>query len=217
MTASVRWWWIRHAPVETDGRYPLPEAAPDMAGAAAALDALAAVLPRKALWLTSPLARARITAEALIARVEDGGAAPAVLDGLSEQDFGAWAGRAYDAVYAETGPGPWRAPDALRPPGGESFADLVRRLGRTLDGFDPAALAGGEAPRDVIAVAHAGSIRAALAHTLGLAPAAALRFSIDPLSLTRIDRLAGGGGWRVAAVNRAVEGGAGARIGGIET
>jgi alpha-ribazole phosphatase len=35
---------------------------------------------------------------------------------------------------------------------------------------------------------------------LDLSPDAALRFVIDPLSLTRIDRLEGG--WRVVAVNR---------------
>ncbi len=112
-----------------------------------------------------------------------------------------WAGSAYDAVYAETGVEAWRDPAALRPPGGESFADLVARLGRALDRFDPAANAGDAFPRDVIAVAHVGTVRAALAHALGLAPAAALRFCIAPLSLTRIDRLAGDDGWLVTAVN----------------
>ena len=201
MIASVRWWWVRHAPIETGGRYPLPEAMPDMAAASPALDALAAALPRDAVWLASPLARARATARALIERVDRRGVAPVTLDGLAEQDFGAWAGSAYDAVYAETGVEAWRDPAALRPPGGESFADLVARLGRALDRFDPAANAGDAFPRDVIAVAHVGTVRAALAHALGLAPAAALRFCIAPLSLTRIDRLAGDDGWLVTAVN----------------
>jgi alpha-ribazole phosphatase len=47
---------------------------------------------------------------------------------------------------------------------------------------------------------HSGTIRAVLAIALDLSPDAALRFVIDPLSLTRIDRLEGG--WRVVAVNR---------------
>ena len=52
---------------------------------------------------------------------------------------------------------------------------------------------------DVVLVVHSGTIRAALAIALDLAPDAALRFVIDPLSLTRIDRLESG--WRVVAVN----------------
>jgi alpha-ribazole phosphatase len=39
-----------------------------------------------------------------------------------------------------------------------------------------------------------------LAIALDLAPDAALAFVIDPLSLTRIDRLADG--WRIVAVNQ---------------
>jgi alpha-ribazole phosphatase len=53
-------------------------------------------------------------------------------------------------------------------------------------------------------VAHGGTIRAALAHALALAPEAALAFTIDTLSLTRIDRIDGPGrghGWRIGAIN----------------
>jgi len=53
---------------------------------------------------------------------------------------------------------------------------------------------------DVIVVAHAGTIRAALALALELSPDRALSFVIDPLSLTRLDRL--DDGWRVVTVNR---------------
>ena len=42
--------------------------------------------------------------------------------------------------------------------------------------------------------------RAVLAIALEITPDSALRFVIDPLSLTRIDRLEGG--WRVVAVNQ---------------
>jgi alpha-ribazole phosphatase len=48
-------------------------------------------------------------------------------------------------------------------------------------------------------VVHSGTIRAALAIALGLEPEQALRFTVEPLSLTRIDRVAGG--WRVVGVN----------------
>ena len=53
---------------------------------------------------------------------------------------------------------------------------------------------------DVVLVVHSGTIRAVLAIALDLKPEGALRFVIDPLSLTRIDRLESG--WRVVAVNQ---------------
>ena len=86
----------------------------------------------------------------------------------------------------------WQNPASNAPPGGESFGDQVRRVAEGL-----ARLPAG----DVIVVAHSGTIRAALAIALAIAPAQALRFVVDPLSLTRIDRLAAG--WQVGAVNRA--------------
>jgi alpha-ribazole phosphatase len=55
---------------------------------------------------------------------------------------------------------------------------------------------------NVVLVVHSGTVRAVLAIALDLAPDAALRFVIDPLSLTRIDRLATG--WRVVSVNQRV-------------
>ncbi|WP_430642477.1 histidine phosphatase family protein [Bradyrhizobium paxllaeri] len=46
---------------------------------------------------------------------------------------------------------------------------------------------------------HSGTIRAALCVALDIAPQAALRFVIDPLSITRIDRLRND--WRIVSVN----------------
>ena len=84
----------------------------------------------------------------------------------------------------------WKSAASNRPPGGESFVDQIARASAGL-----AALPAGEA----ILVVHSGTIRAVLAIALDLAPEQALRFVIDPLSLTRIDRLENG--WRVVAVN----------------
>jgi alpha-ribazole phosphatase len=53
-----------------------------------------------------------------------------------------------------------------------------------------------------VLVVHSGTIRAALCIALDLAPEAGLRFVIDPLSLTRIDRLQQG--WRVVSVNQTI-------------
>ncbi len=84
----------------------------------------------------------------------------------------------------------WKSPAGNRPPGGESFADQIARARAGLAHM-PAG--------DAVLVVHSGTIRAVLALALDLAPDHALRFVIDPLSLTRIDRL--DGGWRVVAVN----------------
>jgi broad specificity phosphatase PhoE len=67
--------------------------------------------------------------------------------------------------------------------------------------------------RDIVAVAHGGTIRAALTLALGLDPERALGLSVDNCSLTRLERIAGpvssrapgeGGAeaWRVVRVNQ---------------
>ena len=112
-----------------------------------------------------------------------------------EQNFGAWTGRTHSDIKNELGDAYkdfWRSPASNRPPGGESFVDQIARVATALS-----ALPSG----DVVLVVHSGTIRAALAIALDAAPESALRFVIDPWSLTRIDRLKKGG-WRIVTVNR---------------
>ena len=113
---------------------------------------------------------------------------------FAEQDFGEWIGRRHDDLAITGGDayaGFWNDPARSTPPGGESFASQIARVRRGFDriGADAAVL-----------VVHSGTIRAALCIALDLEPKAALRFVIDPLSMTRIDRLEGA--WRVGCVNR---------------
>jgi alpha-ribazole phosphatase len=187
MNDDLRLWLIRHAPV--DGSKGVIHAidAPADTGDAAALAELRAKLPDEAAVFASPSARTLATAAAL-------GLQPIVEPNFGEQDFGDWTGRRHDDLAREPGDGYhafWRAPADSRPPGGESFADQIARV---RDGL--ARLPAGRA----VLVVHSGTIRAALAIALDLAPQQALRFAIEPLSLTRIDRVAGG--WRVVGVNR---------------
>src|SRR4051812_12517944 len=58
--------------------------------------------------------------------------------------------------------------------------------------------------RDIVAVAHGGSIRAALAIALSLDPQAVLAFAVENCSLTRLDYFEGqsGSGWRIGTVNQ---------------
>ena len=206
-TVVTRWWWIRHAPVVNHGGrlYGQTDLSADTSERAR-FEALARVLPSGAAWLASALRRTHETAAAIVdATADPGHETPrwAVEPDLGEQDFGAWQGLTWDELAAHRGGLAhkyWVAPADFVPPGGESFAQLVERVTPVID-RRTARHEGG----DIVAVAHGGSIRAALALALGLAPERALAFSIDNLSITRIDRVDGpaaGGAWRVVAVNR---------------
>ncbi|WP_456756413.1 MULTISPECIES: histidine phosphatase family protein [unclassified Bradyrhizobium] len=187
MDRETRFWLIRHAPVDGPrGVIHAPDAPADLSDAAA-LAALQARLPADAIAVCSPARRTRETAARLgLTATED--------DAFREQDFGDWTGRRHSEIEAELGAVAyrafWQSPGINRPPGGESFAD---QIGRAQAGL--ARLPAG----DVVLVVHSGTIRAVLAIALELAPELALRFVIDPLSLTRIDRL--GDTWRVVVVN----------------
>ena len=187
MNAATNLWLIRHAPVDGPrGVIHGPDAPADISDAAA-FAALKAKLPQNAFAVCSPARRTWETAIAL-------GLDPAREAAFREQDFGAWTGRRHNDLVAELGDAYrefWKSPASNAPPGGESFVD---QIGRTVTGL--ATLPAG----DAVLVVHSGTIRAALAIALDLSPDAALRFVIDPLSLTRIDRLENG--WRVVAVNR---------------
>jgi alpha-ribazole phosphatase len=187
MNTETNLWLIRHAPVDGPrGVIHGPDAPADISDAAS-FAALRAQLPANAVVYCSPARRTRETAVTL-------GLDPVDESAFREQDFGAWTGRRHDDLVAELGDAYqdfWKSPASGRPPGGESFVDQIARAQAGL-----APLPAG----DVVLVVHSGTIRAALAIALDLAPDSALRFVIDPLSVTQIDRLAGG--WRVVAVNR---------------
>jgi alpha-ribazole phosphatase len=207
MSAAVtRWWWIRHAPVPDSGRIYGQSDLPCDCGDAAVFAGLAAELPAGAVWATSNLIRTTQTAEAILA-ADPGKFAGVEADALSElaeQHLGEWQGLDRKAFYAERKVGThafWFAPADERPPGGESFTDLVERVAPAI-----AQLGARHRGRDIVAVTHGGTIRAALGLALGLPPQAALAFSTDNCSLTRLDYLSAGDGgpglWRVVAVNR---------------
>jgi alpha-ribazole phosphatase len=187
MPQQSQLWLIRHAPVGGPrGMIPDIDAPADISEAAA-LRRARAQLPDRHVAISSPARRARETAKAL-------GLIVSLDPAFREQDFGDWTGRTHEeirrdskAVYDEF----WRAPASNRPPGGESFVEQIARVRGGIE-----ALPAG----DIIIVAHAGTIRAALALALEMPSDNALRFVIDPLSLTRVDRI--GKAWRVVAVNR---------------
>ncbi|SDN85964.1 histidine phosphatase family protein [Afipia sp. GAS231] len=187
MSASIQLWLIRHAPVDGPRGVIHAADAPADLSDAAAIAVLKARLPARAHAVSSPMRRTRETAARL------GLDAVAEAD-FAEQDFGAWTGRRHDDLATELGVAYqefWQSPAHSRPPGGESFADQIERTRTGL-----ARLPAG----DAVLVVHSGTIRAVLAIALELSPDGALRFAIDPLSLTRIDRLESG--WRIVGVNQ---------------
>jgi alpha-ribazole phosphatase len=187
MSSETRLWLIRHAPVARPrGVIHDPDAPADI-GDVAAIATLRAKLPLAAAVFASPSRRTLETAIAL-------GLRPIEEPAFREQNFGSWTGRRHDDLATELGAKYqefWRTPATSAPPGGESFGDQIARVRNGI-----ARLPTG----DVVLIVHSGTVRAAIAIALDLAPESALRFVIDPLSLTRIDRLENG--WRMVCVNR---------------
>jgi broad specificity phosphatase PhoE len=161
--------------------------------------ALAARLPREAVWVVSPLSRTRLTAEAIFAAGYPA-ARLTVVPGLTEQDLGSWQGLPHAQVVGLlTRPAHvfWPINAAEQPPGGESFGHVITRVGATIE-----QLAARYPDRDVVAVSHGGAIRAAVAHALRIEAENALHLSVGNLSLTCLEREASA--WRVVCVNESL-------------
>jgi probable phosphoglycerate mutase len=138
------------------------------------------------LIVTSPLQRARLTAEAVAAAT---GAPVQVDEGWIEADFGAWEGLSY-AEAMERWPGEvtaWMNDTSVAPPGGESFATAGRRVLAALD-----RLLERSEPGRVVVVSHVTPIKTVLRHALLAPPAALRRIHLDVASLCEVDWYADG-------------------------
>jgi broad specificity phosphatase PhoE len=143
-------------------------------------------LPSCDVVLRSPTLRAAQTAEglALDARAESS---------LRDCDFGHWAGRSLEEIQAQApeAVADWLANPRAAPHGGESFADVMTRVGAWMDSL----FAGSGS---VLAITHPFVIRAAIAYALGAGPETFRHIDVAPL--TRV-RLSGEGGrWTLAAL-----------------
>ena len=132
------------------------------------------------LIVTSPLGRARLTAEAVAAAT---GAPLRVDDGWMETDFGEWEGLSYaEAMQAWPDElAAWSKDTSVAPPGGESFAATTRRvlpaLDRVLD----------REPSTVVVVSHVSPIKIVLRHALLAPPPALRRMQLDVACLSEVD------------------------------
>jgi broad specificity phosphatase PhoE len=147
-------------------------------------------LPSEAIAFTSPAACARDTALAL-------GLAATIADPLADVNYGHWRGQKLAAIAAQTPHelAAWtRDPDAAAP-GGESFVQVVQRVGNWLDAVSDEPIDSSSDTRNMIAVTHTPVIRAAIVHALGAAPAVFSRIEIAPLSGVELRRSARGWTW----------------------
>lgn len=203
-TITTRWHFVRHAPVlAAESLLYATHDEPADCSDVAAFEALAQRLPRDAVLVTSGLKRTEATADALLAAGLPV-AERLVEPRLAEQHYGDWHGASLESLQADRTDRPrhkfWFTTATDLPPRGESFVDVAMRVAAAMDELS-ARFAG----RNLVAVGHGGSIRAALAHALGLDLERALTISVENLSTTRVDQVTGdgiGGDWRVVYVNR---------------
>jgi broad specificity phosphatase PhoE len=150
------------------------------------LAGLSGRLPSCDSVVCSPALCARQTADAL--------ALTATIEPrLGDCDFGRWAGRSLEDVEAHepTAVADWLGNPRAAPHGGESFADVTKRVGRWMDQTLNGA-------GSVLAITHALVIRAAIAHALGTGPEAFRHIDVAPL--TRAKLSGGGGRWTLASL-----------------
>lgn len=136
--------------------------------------------------VSSPLRRARATAEIVAARL---GLEVAVEEGLRETDFGDWEGHTFTEIQRRWPDelAAWLADPSAAPPGGESFEVAARRVQATGD-----RLVERYEGKTVLAVSHVTPIKMLLRLAL-LAPLDALyRMHLDLAALSRIEYYADG-------------------------
>jgi probable phosphoglycerate mutase len=138
--------------------------------------------------ITSPRARARVTADAIAAAL---GIEPYVDDAIAETDFGDWEGHTFAEIQQQWPKemAAWLADPDVAPPGGESFTSTFKRVEawreRLVETYPG---------KTVVVVSHVTPIKALLRDALD-APAHVLyRIHLDPASLSRVDWHADGAG-----------------------
>ncbi|WP_213781791.1 histidine phosphatase family protein [Caballeronia sp. dw_276] len=185
------WWWVRHAPVtcfgeKIYGQLDLPCNCDDIA----LFDRAVGQLPEEALWVTTPLARTAQTRDALLAAAARRGLRRNIVEHrveprFAEQHLGTWQSCDRDEIDQQRGRPRhpyWLADPYECPPHGESFLSLSARVGKGVD-----VLQQSHGPKDIVAVAHAGTIRAALMNALALDASTALKVAIANCAVVCIE------------------------------
>ena len=139
------------------------------------------LLPESFALHASPLARARLLAEAL--------GTPHLDDRLKEICFGEWEGRSFADIGSAIDD--WvEDPLGFRAPGGESPREMAARVLQWLDEIRQESgnrVFPGTAPEHLVVIAHGGPLRVIAGHLLGLPPERWLGLDFGCGQVTRID------------------------------
>jgi len=141
---------------------------------------LGPTLPTVARVISSPLARARDTAEALAT-----GLPVEIDDRWIEVDYGEFDGRPLGAVPDEVWTR-WRTDPDFRPPGGETLAEAGARVRSACEELFAVVGEGARGPGAIVVVSHVSPIKAATCWALGLGDQGAWRLYLATASVTRI-------------------------------
>lgn len=170
----IRFWWVRHGPTHAKGMVGWTDLPADLSDHAR-IARLADHLP-EAPVIASDLIRARETADAIA-----GGRPRLPHDrDLREIHFGDWEARRHDEIDEDRLKPFFDQAGDIRAPGGESWNQVRVRVDRAIERL----LA--QDMRDVIVVAHMGTILTQVQRALAVTPRAAFAHRIDNLSVTRI-------------------------------
>lgn len=189
----TRFWWVRHGPTHAKtfaGWRDIPADLSDHS----ALARLNAHLPADALVISSDLIRAAATADCLA--VAPGRSRLPHDPRLREFHFGDWDGLPFDEVAArwpDLSRRYWEEPGHIAPPNGESWIEAEARINRAV-----ADLVTAHRGRDIVVVAHHGTILTQFARAQAISPYEALAQPIRNLSVTFLEL---GAGWAVHSVD----------------
>lgn len=187
----TRFWWVRHAPTHSNAMVGWSDVPADLSDSARIMR-LSAFLPTQAVIVSSDLARASATADAIAAgrtRIPDDSR-------LREFHFGEWELRRHSEIMA-TDPQLLTEylefPGDIRAPRGESWNEAATRVSRSVD-----RLLSAHSGADIILVSHFGAILTQIQRALGITASEACSRRIDNLSVTRIEW---DGKWSVSGIN----------------
>lgn len=134
---------------------------------------LSPLLVENDLVISSPLVRARTTAEALGRSID-------VDERWIEMSYGVYDGVRQSDVAADVW-STWRRDPHFAPDGGESLIEVTARVHRACDELREQAL-----DRRIVVVSHVSPIKAAIAWALGTDPSSSWRMHLDTAAITRI-------------------------------
>ncbi|HEX2194725.1 MAG TPA: histidine phosphatase family protein [Candidatus Limnocylindria bacterium] len=150
----------------------------------------------QARLVTSPLGRAAETAR-IVARAA-GLRGPESDSRLMEIGQGEWEGRTHAELVEQDGEryAAWRARAGEdQPPGAETIAAALERVSAALDEL------GADLAPTICVVSHGGLLRLAARHLLSLQARRAWLMDVDNASLSELQRVGSGDGWRLVRWN----------------